>query len=271
MIPLPLWLSETAEEFWSAAGGPEGFPRNLRGPIANALPLTVVSLPRLQVVAVDRWLRRQGIAGPSLAADRALRACLVARNGYGFIFIDGTDSDAEQRFSLAHELAHFLRDYQQPRLTAIERLGSAIEAVLDGERPPDPTERIQALLARARLGFQVHLMDRTPDGRFSTAAIDVAERGANLLAFELLAPAAAVLDAPRALNRDLPEQRASVERRLIGDFGLPAGPASQYAAILVPDQGEPGAFLRQLGRAIRDDLGQNPGARRVRSGRGLLP
>jgi hypothetical protein len=81
-VSVPLWVAETAEAFWADAGGHEPFPRELRGAIANALPLTLVLLPRLRVAGVDVWLRRNGAPGAGLAGDRRLRACLLARNGH---------------------------------------------------------------------------------------------------------------------------------------------------------------------------------------------
>lgn len=244
-MTLPLWVAEAAKDFWSMAGGPEPFPRNLRIPIANALPLTVVLLPRLRVTAVDDWLRARGIACAAAIADRSLRACLVARRGQGFVFVEGADPEDEQRFSIAHELAHFLRDYWQPRQEVRRRLGPAALEVLDGERPPTPEERIHGLLARVPLGFHVHLMERTADGRFASAAIDLAERDADLLAFELLAPSREVLEG--ATSPRTAERRASVRQRLVGVFGLPAGPAERYAGILVPEPREPASLLHRLG------------------------
>ncbi|MGH2459756.1 MAG: ImmA/IrrE family metallo-endopeptidase [Chloroflexota bacterium] len=242
----PLCVSETAETFWSDAGQPEPFPRDLRVPIANALPLTVVLLPRLRVRAIDDWLRRQGIRGAPTVADRAVRACLVARSGQGFIFVEGSDPADEQRFSLAHELGHFLRDYWQPRQAVIARLGPAALEVLDGARPARPGERIDALLARVRLGYYVHLMDRGANGGFATASVEAAERDADWLACELLAPPEAVLAATLPTPAD--ERRAAVRRRLIESFGLPPAPAAGYAARLAPEPRPVSPLLHRLGR-----------------------
>ena len=244
-MTMPLWVSEAADSFWSAAGGPEPFPRNLRIPIANALPVSVVLLPRLRVAAVEDWLQRRGIRCATAAQDRPLRACLVARYGHGFIVVEGADPEDEQRFSLAHELAHFLRHYWQPRCQAAERLGESALEVLDGERPPSQDERIHGLLAHVRLGFHVHLMDRTADHQVAGAAVDLAERDADLLAFELLAPGDAVIE---NVPRLPPEQyREAIRRRLVTDFRLPADPAERYARLLVPERHRPSPLLHRLG------------------------
>jgi IrrE N-terminal-like domain len=112
----PFWVHDLAERFWRQAEMDEPFPRSLRRPIARCLPLSVVSLPRLRVSAIDEWLQRQGAIHCVNVHDRPLRACLVASGGHGLVFVDGADPDDEQRFSLAHELAHFLRGYRAPRL-----------------------------------------------------------------------------------------------------------------------------------------------------------
>lgn len=244
-MTLPLWVAAAAEAFWQEAGEPESFPRELRRPLARALPVGLVLLPRLRLRAVDDWLRRQRIGCALEAADRALRACLIARHGQGLIFLDGTDPPDEQRFSLAHELAHYLRDYWLPRREASARLGAAILEVLDGRRAAQREERIDALVARIELGYHVHLLARTPEGAAADATVARAERAADLLAYELLAPAAVVL---RALPDTEPRARRTTATRQLRDtFGLPAVQAAQYATLLVALPAPSDGLLRRLG------------------------
>jgi hypothetical protein len=219
-MSVPFWVADLADRFWADAGAAEPFPRDLRRAIARAVPLTVVSLPDLRLAGVRDWLLRNGVACPCPGRDRRLRGCLVARSECGVVFLDGADPEDEQRFSLAHELAHFLRHYHRPRREAVRRLGELVSEVFDGLRPPTTAERIGALLADVRVGFHVHLL-----GRDGGAAVAVAEREADRLAFELLAPAAAVL--PGGTEAVLAE-------RLGSRFGLPPAKARAYARLLAP-------------------------------------
>ena len=79
--------------------------------VPRAALLSVKVLASLSVQRVTSWLRDQGVACRIAERERALCACLFARGGCGFIFLDASDDEAEQRFSLANELAHFLRHY----------------------------------------------------------------------------------------------------------------------------------------------------------------
>src|SRR5437879_832151 len=106
---MTLGVQEAAEQFWTLAGGPPaGFPRELRRSVALALPLAVMDVPRLRVRTINEWLSARG-ASPVLAAhDRNVRGCLVVGGEMAIVFLDATDPDDERRFSLAHEVAHFL-------------------------------------------------------------------------------------------------------------------------------------------------------------------
>jgi hypothetical protein len=240
-----LWVADLAERFWVSVGEAEAFPRSLRYAIARSLPITLVYLPRLRLATADTWLARQRIPCQLAEADRPLRAALVAGHEHGIIFVDGADPADEQRFSLTHELAHYLRDYWQPRERVGERLGAGGLAVVDGKRLANRADRVRALLAGVALEFGTHLMERAPDGDYATSAVETSEREADLLAYELLAPAEVVLAEP--VPAGVPVERATaISRRLVEAFGLPAVQARQYAWLLAPPPPEPSPLLRRL-------------------------
>jgi hypothetical protein len=242
-----LLVLELARAFWQAAGEWEPFPRQLRRPIAMALPLGVVDLPRLRVAGLDDWLARHGLSCRSGVRDRPLRAALVAFAGHGLVIVDGLDPDDERRFSLAHELAHFLSDYWWPRARVARQLGPSSLEVLDGRRPATPTERIDAVLANVALGAHVHLMERTASGHHPGAAVTRAEQLADALALELLAPAALATPLVRAATAD----PVAV---LVQRFDLPVAVAASYAAQLLAPETTAGSALRQLGLGDLLDL-----------------
>jgi hypothetical protein len=221
------------------AGEPDpSFPRDLRQPISRGLPLSIVVLPRLRVVTMLRWLEQQGISAVLRLPDRALCACLVARFGYGFIFVDADISVDEARFSVAHEVAHFLRDYWWPRRRAAETLGEQILTVFDGLRSATSAERIHGLLREVQVGFHVHLMERDSHSGLPSAETDDAEQNADRLAYELLAPACVV--AARTTNYE------TADRLLRHVCGLPPAQASAYAALLFPPPTPPDALFVRL-------------------------
>jgi hypothetical protein len=246
MIGAPLWATELAAAFWDAANGTEPFPRTLRDAIdRSGFDLTVEDLPGLTVAGAERYLARLGWAWDCGAADRPLRACLAALAGAGCILLDAEDEPREAVFSLAHELAHFLRHYWQPRQWAHRRLGDRAAEVLDGRRPPRPEERVRALLADVPLGRHTHLMERGPGRQVHTEALARAEDEADQLACELLAPAAAVFARTGPVRGG--GGRARLTALLRDGFGLPAEPAVVYARLLVPPSVED-PLLRRLQR-----------------------
>jgi hypothetical protein len=223
------WASEAAAAFWVLAGGPEPFPRQLRRAIHRSpLDLAIKDVPGLRVHAVERYLAGLGTIWPC-GPDRPLRACLAACEGAGIIFLDADDDPQERGFSLAHELAHFLRHYWGPRCLALRHLGQRAADLVDSKRLPTPAERVRALLANVPIGFHVHLMQRGPHRGYVSEAVAAAEEEADQLAFELLAPAAVVAATVRG-DTDKIRMVAILQEV----FGLPAARAAEYRALLLP-------------------------------------
>ena len=239
-------IVELAERFWSLAGCRESFPRSLETPLSWALPVALIKLPRLEVSSLTEWLDRQGIVPPFTVAYRCLRACLVARAGYGMIFLNGSDSEDERRFSLAHEISHFMLDYWQPREHALSVLGSGIQDVLDGRRPPTSKERLGGLFQSVSWQTFTHLMDRSPSGQVEHLRILDSEDRADRLALELLAPRATVISRLQTVQWKESFAHDQVVETLQQEFGLPGTVAREYGRMLVMSQRPARSFKKWL-------------------------
>lgn len=177
-----------ANYFWKLVGQVEPFPRRLEGSIALALPVTIVSLPSLTVARIEGWLRERQVQCPINVSDRMLSACVIAQGGHGVIFVDGSDSTDERRFSIAHDAGHFLADYWLPRIAALQRHGESIKPVLDGFRPPTTEERVRGLVVGLPLPAFSSIMERNDDGLADSQYAVFREDVADQVALELLAP-----------------------------------------------------------------------------------
>jgi hypothetical protein len=243
-VNVPVWAAEIARAFWSQVWEPEVFPRRLIRPISEATCLSVAYASRPTIDTIQRRLRNLGINYCLSLVNRPLRACIVAGDGHGLIFVDGTDSENEQRFSIAHELAHFLHDYVYPRRKVLNRVGNAALDVLDGLRLPTTDERIHALLTRTGLGFYFHLMDRGEREYSLPGPIADAEKSADRLAYELLAPAQQVASLVSLITAH-PNQTI-VADLLMDQFGFPEQQAMRYSALLVARPRRTDPLLQRL-------------------------
>jgi hypothetical protein len=240
---VPLWVREAAASFWEAVGVTAPFPRSLRSALARGpFEVAIKELPGLSVRAVAGYLAGLGVAWSWGGPERRLRACLAAWQEAGLVLLDADDPLEERAFSLAHELAHFLRDYWLPRRKAAAALGEGVLDVFNGQRPPRSQERLRGLLGGTPIGPHLHLMAR--DGNLRSAAIAAAERDANRLAYELLAPASEVFD--RLPAGATAKEAAALLR---AGFCLPEVEAANYAAILFPLTPPPDPLAARLKKA----------------------
>ena len=226
MIARPeIWVLELAARFWAEVGREPGFPRDLRDVTWDFPDLHVKEVPNLSAAAVAQEFARHNVPCAALAGDRQFYGCFGARRGIGVILIDPTVSANELRFTLAHELAHFLRDCRDARRRAVARFGPGILDVLDGNRPATLGERLSGALRGVTIGSHTHFLERDRWGRVVDEATWEAEEAADRLAFELLAPFDAV-------NPEATPSRDALVSRLTSVFGLPIVSAMKYAVLL---------------------------------------
>lgn len=222
----PVWVTELAARFWTEVGPPPAFPRDLRHALCWLRRVHVLDVPHLALASAATHFARHGISCPSPTEDRPLAGCFGGHRGVGLILFDPTLERAELLFTLAHEVAHYLRDYDAPRRKVEARLGAPALDVLDGLRPATAEERIAGVLRGVPIGCHTHFLDRDRRGRALTPEAREAEEAADRLAFELLAPFAAV-------NPAATPAPAALTARLTSEFGLPAAEAVKYAALLI--------------------------------------
>jgi len=212
-----------AAAFWARAGGRERFgqPVRIAKAVSWGLQVAVVRVAQLDTSSVTNFLFRVRPDPWLIGAPRPLRGCLLADGGHALIFVESTDSEDEQRFTIAHETAHLLRHYLAPRTAALAHFGPSIMPVLNRTRPATYSERISAAMNGVPIEPFRHAMDRN-----RTALADAVRRiedEADDLAVELLAPWSQLKRLRGATPADIRQQ-----------FGLPAPVAARVATLIAP-------------------------------------
>ncbi len=188
MNPFNHHIARTASDFWQAAGGRGACPYDIVGAVSLALPIDIISLSDLSIRQIENWLSNRRIPVNIGLNDRFLHGFILVSRGSGFIFVNGTDPEEERRYTIAHEVSHFLLDYRLPRDNAVKTLGPAILEVIDGYRDATLQERVDGALSAIPVRPYMHLLEKTGDGSFDSWNVQKAENDADDLAVELLAP-----------------------------------------------------------------------------------
>lgn len=230
------WLQEAVKDCGLPAS--TVFPRDLAEDIPLVLPLTVVPLPGLTPRKGLEWLVSHKRAHGGLVGTSDLKhGFTVAHAGVGVLFLNSTAPPDEQRFTLAHEVAHFVLDHLQPRLRALRARGESIRPVLNGEQEPTVAEQLFSVFERIPYRTQSNFMDRNDKGKPRTGQVMELEQRADRLAFELLAPRQELLPLLKHAGRK------ELEADLISRFGLPVKEARTYGWWLLLERPSRRPFL----------------------------
>lgn len=157
------------------------------GPLLERLPLRCVEAAPLHLQTIREGLLRRRAVTPEQAStylctteieDAALLAgFLFAQGGLGFIFACATDKVVRRRFSVAHELGHFLLHYRPALARAVER-GETEQPLRDVFAPTD-----------ADKAEDEQTTDTEVNEKTEVEHLARMEREANLFAAEILMPA----------------------------------------------------------------------------------
>lgn len=234
-------IEHIADRFWTDAGGRSayGHPVAIERAVETALQIPVIRLSNLTFDKADDYLKRIGGPQDAPGGDHRLHGLIVADQDTAIIFLDAGDEDDEQRATVAHEAAHFVRHYVEPRERVRRLLGSSVDDVLSRKRPPTPAEQFGAVMRGVPL--TCFRCGEPYDRASLLGAVREVEDEADAIALEILAP------------------RKDIQKRRIRD---PEGVAREYAIPL---------RMAQLAAQFMEPARQAPSILdifRTRSGRG---
>ena len=228
-------IKQIAKSFWEDAVVTPHYPIGitlLEQAICLSKNLTVVKLSKLTAAKIADWFYQKQV-NIELQNDngRLLYGYLYAHHGAGFTFLNGFEPPEEQCFTLAHELAHFILDYEVPRQRAVRTHGESILEVLDGLRPPTIQEQLSGILTGISVKPLSHLLDTPASGGFQRLKIWKVEDRADQLGLEILAPIQSIAGDVRKhqVSRRFDDMKEFIEEILAKKYGLPATVIPPYA------------------------------------------
>ena len=247
-------ISELAENFWKEAELSPIYPLQpiiLEQAICLQLPIDIVRLNKLSAYKVVSWLAERNCK-IDLEQDCSLCGLLFIQKGQGIVFLNGTLPIADQCYTVAHEIGHYLLEFEHPRKKANLILGDKIEDVFWGIRKPTIEEELTGIIRQANVSPYIHLLEVECSSFEERFQIWTAEDRADALAFELLAPFKKVC--AQLNEKGEPCTFGSIKKELpeilVRQFGLPHAVAKQYANViayrLFPHGDSLIDFLKQL-------------------------
>lgn len=223
-----------AEEFWTLSNVRGKWPRDIVRAISILLPLRLITLPELDFEKVKVWLSERNVPFENHYGKRGLHGLILVHRGAGFIFINGTDNENERRFTVTHEACHYIVDYKLPRDKAHNKFGASIDSVLDGDRSPTDSERLNSILTSTPISGFLHILEKTGQSK-NTYSIWSAENRADHLALELLAPAKMIMSDSRIAHlaqQSFLQRKLAIKVILEEEFLLPETVSEDYASRL---------------------------------------
>ena len=219
-----------ASWFWKRAGGRSAPPVDIGYAATCALAIGIRPINGLTTSTAMGHLENIGFPCADGVDERELHGCIAVGPRGAMILVEMRDDEAQRRFTIAHEVAHYILEVHRHHRRAAQKMGLYYVDILYGSREAAPSERIDAWLNNVRSSAITHFMDRDPNGRYGCGTTLEAECVADRLAIEILAPRAEMvrdaLDYGKLPFRDLSDAvRQIAEQR----FGLPGAVAAPHA------------------------------------------
>lgn len=242
-------IERIAREFWSTVDQVYRENFDILGAVETSLTIDLIQLQKLSLRKIQDWLDARKINIAIDAIDRDLHGALLIKAGSVCMFVEEAGDEIQQRFTIAHEVSHFLLDYQIPLERALLQFGAEIEEVLNGNQKATRSQLVTSMINGVNLEPYSFLIEKTGNGSFLSWSNFNAENEADYLALELLAPRTKVINEAIASATLLTySQFKRKSQEILKDkYRIPSEVAHQYASEL--------AYLVTNGPSFLDKLG----------------
>ena len=219
-----------ASWFWKRAGGRSAPPVDIGYAATCALAIGIRPINGLTTSTATGHLENIGFLCADGLDERELHGCIAVGPRGAMILVEMRDDDSQQRFTIAHEVSHYILEVHRHHRRAAQQMGQDYVDILYGARTAAPSERIDAWLNNVRSSAITHFMDRDPNGSYGCGNTLEAECSADRLAIEILAPRAEMARVASDCGK-LPFRNLADATRRIAEqrFGLPGAVAAPYA------------------------------------------
>lgn len=181
-------LKKISNRFWVDSGLKMECPRPIEDAVIRNLPISIVKMKVLTYQSLSQWFAERNLVGILPHFSESLLGGIFAFKGNALLFVDAKLPSYEMRYTVAHEVGHFLFDYHYKRQKAKATVGDSAEEILDGTRRASLGERVDAILLGIDLKPYYHLLSDQNCISISRGQIETAEDNADFLADELIAP-----------------------------------------------------------------------------------
>jgi Zn-dependent peptidase ImmA (M78 family) len=229
-------ITEATEDFWKQAGIIPKYPLAptlLEQAICLLLPINIVRLNKLSSFKVVSWLADRNYE-IQMQEDCPLCGLLFINRCQGIIFINGSHPLDEQSYTLAHELGHYLLEFEYPRKKAGLLFDNKIDDIFSGTRKPTIEDELSGIIKRVSVSPYIHFLEEGNVSAESRSQVWAAENKADAMAFELLAPFQTVC--AQLKSESGPYTFSRIKKELLTilakNFGLPSSVRQQYATTI---------------------------------------
>ncbi len=242
-------IERIAREFWSTINPEYRDNFDILGAVEASLTINLIKIQDLGLRKIEDWSKARNISVKIDANDRNVHGILFITDGTVLMFVEEEGDEIQQRFTIAHEVSHFLLDYKIPRERALLEFGTEIEEVLNGNLEATHSQLVTSMIKGINLEPYSFLIEKTGNGSFLSWSNFNAENEADYLALELLAPRAKIINETVSSARRLTYSQFTKKSQeiLIDKYRIPSEVARQYASELAYSITNGPSFLDKLG------------------------